>query len=160
MAAIFAQSAWHALRDPAQHEAVVAGYRLLPGWAVRPAAWGLPVLSGVAALLLLVPATAVTGAVLGLGLMGVFTAAIGVNVRRGRVDIDCGCGAASGQRISGALLTRNFVLAGALGCASLAPRGGIVDGLTLLSVLGGAGGATALYFAAGQLLANRAVLRA
>jgi len=160
MAVIFAQAAWHALRDVGAHAGSVAGYRLLPHWAVMAAAWALPLLSLVAAVLLVVPVAAHAGAVLGLALMGVFTAAIAVNLRRGRVHIDCGCGGAHGQRISGAVVVRNLLLLVLLGVAAGFPAVGVLDGVTLVGVGGGGLALAALYFASSQLLANHAAFSA
>lgn len=159
MAVIFAQAAWHALRDVGAHAGSVAGYRLLPHWAVMAAAWALPLLSVAAALLLVVPVAAHAGAVLGLALMGVFTAAMAVNVQRGRVHIDCGCGGAQGQRISGAVVVRNLLLLALLGVAVRFPAVGVLDGVALVGVAGGGLALAALYFAGSQLLANRAAFQ-
>jgi hypothetical protein len=160
MAVIFAQSAWHALHDVGAHGGRVAGYRLLPHWAVMPAAWALPVLSAAAAAMLLVPAAAFAGAALGLALMAVFTGAIAVNLRRGRVHIECGCGGAQGQRISAALVARNLILLAALVLAGWAPARGAIDGVALLGMAGSGAAMAALYFTASQLLANRAAFSA
>jgi hypothetical protein len=159
-AIIFAESAWHALRDPVRHVGVVANFKLLPGWTVPAAAWALPLLSAVAALLLPWYATARAGSVLGLVLMMLFTAAIFINVRRGRVHIDCGCGGAGGQHISAALVGRNLVLLVLLCAGLVLPVAGTVDAAAIVLTLGGAAGIASLYFAAGQLLANQAALRA
>jgi hypothetical protein len=160
MAAIFAQSAWHALRAPSLHEAAVAGYDLLPHWAVPAAARGLPLLSAAAAVLLLWPVSAMTGSVLGLALLTVFTAAIAINLRRGRIEIDCGCGGAAGQMISPGLVARNLLLLCVLGTALALPVSGGLDAASVTVLLGGGGGIAALYFTASQLLANAAALRA
>jgi hypothetical protein len=87
-------------------------------------------------------------------LLAVFTAAIWINLRRGRVHIDCGCGGA-GQRISHLLVVRNGLLVAGLAAAILAPAGGIGGGAAVVAG-GGAAALAALYFAAGQLMANRA----
>ena len=160
MAVIFAQAAWQALRDVGAHAGHVAGYRLLPEWAVWGVAWGLPLLSAVAAGLLVAPGFGRAGAVLGLGLMGLFTGAIAANVWRGRVHIDCGCGGARGQRISWALVERNAVLMAMLALAAGVSAQGPVGAAALVGMAGGGAAAAMLYFAAGQLLANRAAFGA
>jgi hypothetical protein len=158
MSIIFAQSAWHALRDPALHAARVAAYRVVPAWAATPAAWGLPLASAAAACMLLVPEMTHAGAALGLALMAAFTAVIAINVRRGRLYIDCGCGGAQGQRISGGLVARNVVLMAMLAAACAAPAAGGDLAAAVAMVAGGAALVT-LYFAASQLLANQAAFR-
>ena len=152
LAMILAQAGWHALRDQPAHAATIAAYRLLPGWAVAAAAWALPCLNLIAAALLLVPGLSPAGAALAALLLGLFTAAIAVNLWRGRVTIDCGCGGARGQTLSPALLVRNSMLLvlcplAGFAAAPLPPAPFALAGL--------AGAACAsLYFAASQLLAN------
>jgi hypothetical protein len=160
MAAILAQSAWHALRDLPRHESALAGYKLVPLAVLPIAAIGLPLLTLCAAVLLPWPATAHAGAALGLALMALFTASIAINLRRGRTHIDCGCGGAEGQHISRGLVARNIVLMALLTASLIAQSSGPADPMVLATGLGGAAGITALYFAATQLLANASAMRA
>jgi Methylamine utilisation protein MauE len=160
MAAIFAQSAWHALRDLPRHEAAVAGYKLLPSPAVPIAAIVLPLLTASAALLLPWPATAHAASALGIALMALFTASIAINLHRGRTNIDCGCGGAEGPHISQGLIIRNAALIALLAVSLIAQASSIADPMALVAELGGAAGIAALYFASTQLLANSAAMRA
>lgn len=110
---VFAHAALPKLGTPDTFEGVVANYRVLPSWLVRPAARGLPVLEiAIAAGLLLAPvrAYAAAGAV---ALLAVFAAAIAVNVLRGRLDIDCGCfRSETRQGIGWRYVVRNLFLVG------------------------------------------------
>ncbi len=160
LAVILAQSAWHALRDVPAHAAALAGYRLLPPALVPAAAWVLPLLTVAAALLLIVPEDSAAGAALGAALMLLFTGAIWINLRRGRLHIDCGCGGAQGQHISAGLVVRNVVLLAALAVASVASSHGTHDAAAVVCMAGGAASLGALYFTANQLIANRAAFRA
>ena len=160
LAAILAQSAWHALRDLPRHAAALAGYKLVPLPLLPAAAIALPLLTASAAALLPWPATAHTGAALAIALMALFTAAIAINLRRGRTDIDCGCGGAEGHHISPGLVIRNLTLIALLAEPLIAPATGAVDPMTVLTELGGAAGIVALYFTSTQLLANQAAMRA
>lgn len=160
MAAILAQSAWHALRDPARHEAAMAGYKLLPPASLPIAAIVFRLLTACAAVLLPWPATAHAASALGMILMALFTAAIMFNLQRGRTNINCGCGGAEGQHISHGLVVRNIVLMALLAVSLIAPASGRVEPMALVTELGGAASITALYFAATQLLANHAFMRA
>jgi hypothetical protein len=160
MALILAQSVWHALRDPVAHAGTVTAYRLAPDWAVVALAWCLPILSGVAASLLLLPATAHFGAMLAITLMLVFTLGIGINLYRGRVHIDCGCGSGTVQRISAALVVRNIVLLAVLAWTVLAPANGSADAPEIAVITLSAIALAAFYFAANQLLVNRTHIRA
>ena len=131
-------AAVHKLRDPRRFAATLAEYRLLP----QP-------LSG-AASMLLVGAELATVAALGadrrLGLaaaaalLGLYAAAIAINLARGRRHIDCGCaGPAARRPISGWLVARNLALAG-LALAALAPVAPRpllwIDGVTVAAATG------------------------
>jgi len=63
--------------------------------------------------LLLPTATRTWGALLAVGLLLLITAAVGLNVLRGRTHIDCGCGWGPEVPLGGGLLLRNLVLAAA-----------------------------------------------
>jgi hypothetical protein len=153
MAAIFALAALESLRDWAAYAAITVNYRVLPRNMAIVAACLLPALELLAALLLLAGVPA--GALLGLGLMWVFTAAVAINVWRGRTDIDCGCGGAAGQMLSWSLVVRNALLAVLLAGAAAAPRVGRLDSAALICIAGSALFLVTTYFSANQLLANR-----
>jgi hypothetical protein len=160
LACIFAQSALHALRDLATHTAIVKQYRLVPDALASFVAFLIPVTMLIAAVALLLPATASGAAGIGAALMVIFAAAIAVNLARGRDQIDCGCGGAPGQRLSAGLVVRNVILAMLLLGTTFAPTEGAVDATLVTGVLGGAGSFVAIYFATNALLHNRFVFRA
>jgi hypothetical protein len=155
---IFALSCAHMLRDSSAHRSIVAAYRLLPVWAVPIVATLLALANGGVAVLLLPSTTAQPASLAGATLLLVYAAAMQINVSRGRTDIDCGCGGAPGQRISTSLVVRNMVLALMLFAAALCPSPGVFDVIGMVTLVGGAASFAALYFAASQLLANRAAL--
>jgi hypothetical protein len=111
---IFVTAGAAKVRHRALLEGVVANYRILPPRLVAPVARLLPGLEIAVGLTLiaglgLVPALAATGVLLA------FAAAMAVNVRRGRLTIDCGCGLSHlRQHVSWALVVRNAVLAALL----------------------------------------------
>ncbi len=109
IACIFLTAAVGKLRHLTVFEGVLANYRLLPRWAVAPLHVLLPLAEiAVAVSLLIVPQVAAPSAAL---LLLVFAAAMAVNLRRGRRDIDCGCHqSALRQRLSWTLVWRNTVL--------------------------------------------------
>jgi hypothetical protein len=154
IAAIFALAALHAMREWAVFGGIVEQYHIAPRRLALIAARILPPLELSAAAALAMPATSGAGAVLGLCLMALFTAAIAVNLARGRVSIDCGCGGASGQKLSTGLVLRNLVIAFGLVVAWSAPREGAVDGAAAIGVIGASLALIALYFAANQLMTN------
>jgi hypothetical protein len=150
---ILASAAAHAARDLPGFAAIVANYRLAPLWASRAVAWALPPLQLLAAVLLLVWPPA--GCSLALALLALFTAAIAINVARGRTAIECGCGGAAGQLLSPALVLRNLVLVLLLAVAAAAPPAAPHDAASLVGMAGAAGFLVVTYFAAGQMIANR-----
>jgi hypothetical protein len=152
MAMIFVLACAHSLMDWPGYSASVVKYRLAPDWAARVIAWLLPPLQALAAgLLLVVP---LWGALLGLGLMALFTGAVGINMLRGRTDIDCGCGGASGQSLSWGLVLRNVVLGLCLAVVASVPGRAMVDAAAVVGVVGAALFLATTYFAANQMLAN------
>jgi uncharacterized membrane protein YphA (DoxX/SURF4 family) len=153
LASIFATAAVGKLRALDRFEGVVRNYRLLPDRLVRPVVHGLPLVELAAAAGLILPATRPLAAAALILLLLVFAAAMAVNLRRGRHDIDCGCHLGLlKQRISWALVARNLLLAGLasaliLGDGHARPLGGL-DGVT---VLAGTLSLLILYAAFGRL---------
>lgn len=98
------------LADRESFRDAVDNYRLLPAAANALVARALPLLEGLAGALLLPLATRALGAALALLVLTTVTAAIVVNLRRGRDRIDCGCGGALHTPLSRALVVRNALL--------------------------------------------------
>jgi hypothetical protein len=157
---ILGLAAIHSMREWAIFSAVVEQYRIGPRSMSRVASWVLPPLELVAAVALVLPATSFPGALLALGLMLLFTASIGINLARGRTYIDCGCGGATGQKLSRGLVIRNLVIVFGLAIAAAAPATGAVDAATTVCVIGASLALIALYFAANQLMTNLQALGA
>ena len=158
-ALVFTLGAVHKFKDRLKFEGALSAYELVPLGAVTALARTLPVLELAAALLVIATPTRPVGAALALVLLGTYTAAIAVNLARGRRDIDCGCGGSERETpLSGWLLFRNAWLM-LIAVAALAPIG--VRSLTwldLATALAAASVFTLLYQAAEQLLANRPAL--
>jgi hypothetical protein len=154
LAAIFGLAAIHAMREWAVFGAIVEEYRLVPRPLALIAARILPPLELIVAAALLLPTASRIGAVLGFCLMLLFTAAIIVNIARGRVSIDCGCGGADGQELSTGLVLRNVGLMVGLAIAGAAPSRGALDGVTAIVVICASLALIALYFAINQLMTN------
>jgi hypothetical protein len=153
VAAIFLVGALHKLRD-ANFVGIVAAYRLAPaGWA-SPLARALPLLELAAAVFLLWPAGATIAIMPALILLIATSAALAINLARGRSDLDCGCGGIRGQGISWAMVLRNGVvvllLLSAARPIALPPLG--IGGLLLM--LATATALTGFHFTASQLLVN------
>jgi hypothetical protein len=153
LAAVFAMAAFAKLRSLDEFVGVVHNYRVLPEFLVRPVAYALPPLEAAIALALLLEPTRSAGALGAAALLVVFALAMAVNLTRGRVEIDCGCFAATlRQRISWALVGRNVAL---IGLAVLAmPAGGVARVLTWLdavTIVAASSSSVLLYVAFTQL---------
>ncbi len=91
---------------------ILHNYRLLPEGVERPVAEMLPILELLLAFGLLLPPARPWAAIASALLLLLFAAAMGVNILRGRTEIDCGCfiGVVR-QRIGWSLVLRNLLLA-------------------------------------------------
>jgi methylamine utilization protein MauE len=112
LAALFAASTLHKLLALSEWPGVLRNYRLMPDVLSGAAAW--LILSGMAltAGALLWQPTRRLGAVTACLLLIIFGAAMGINIRRGRTAIDCGCfGSRLRQGIARWMVMRNGFLA-------------------------------------------------
>lgn len=106
LALVFLLAVVHKLKSPAAFKVTLKNYRLLPDSLLTPSMYAVIAteLLVVAALL----ANSLLGGVVAAGLMTVYTAAISINLIRGRRDIDCGCsGPAVRETLSAWLVVRN-----------------------------------------------------
>lgn len=160
-ALLLGPSAWRKVRGFDGFLAVLADYRLLPRWALRPVA--LAIVSGEGALAgmwlvspWLVEATILAGVGTAL-LMAAYGAAMTLNLLRGRSWIDCGCG--GGEQLSWILVVRNLVLTGfallPLAIVDTAPPkwADLAVSVPILAIAG------LLYLATRTLLENAAAMR-
>src|SRR5579863_3925117 len=134
-ALVFATAVGGKMRHRHELAGVVANYRLLPEGLAATAAWAIVGLECVVVLSLVSGVWLAAGAGLAIVLLVGFALAMGVNLARGRHEIDCGC-FQSGlrQRLSAALVARNFLLAALLSPILVAPAASAttlqwVDGL-------------------------------
>jgi hypothetical protein len=152
----------HKLSEFGRFRAVLADYRVMPGFIVPLVAAILPLVEiglGLAWLFadnIAVPAGATVA------LLVVYTGSIATNLLRGRVHISCGCGfgksTGADDALSWGLVLRNVVLLGAASAATLPVEQrtvGLLDYVTLVTALL----AAILLFAAGnQLIRNGAAI--
>lgn len=134
---VFGGAVLHKLREPRRFKAILRDYAVLPD-ALAPAAATLA-----AALELLVviglpfPGTRAAAGLVAAALLAVYSAAIGLNLARGRTEIDCGCSwGGAGQPISASLILRNaglLVGAALLGATPTIREAGLADALTALA---------------------------
>lgn len=158
---MFLFAAYHKLAEGPEFRATLYDYQILPPSLVPPASRIIPITELLLGGSWLVSyyqqtLTAIGSAIL----LGVYALAIGINLYRGRIHIDCGCGFGgkpdSEQFITGGLVFRNLILM-AIALISLLPATtrefGFGDYVTLVAVLLVS---TLLFAAANQLIANRA----
>lgn len=161
LAILFATAALHKARDLAAFRDSVRDYRIAPPKLAPTLASVLVGLESALVVLLLTLVFDPLGALVGLTLLGVYSAAIALNLARGRRHIDCGClGPAHRQPLSTWILARNALLA--LGPLVLlmpvAPRAG--SWVDEISVCGGVGVLVLIWNAAHQLGSAQSALRA
>ncbi len=152
---LFFAAASHKLHDMGDFRVVLATYRVLPDALIGFAAWvvvGVEVAVGIGVLLQRVEALVAAIALL-LG----YAAAMGLNIARGRRDIDCGCGGTA-QPLSLGLVARNAILALGTAIALLPSSERALHWLDFVSVIAATAVLGLLYAATNQLLAARARL--
>jgi len=111
---VFVMAGLSKLRHRQLFPGVVANYRLLPEALVTPVAALLP-LAELAIGITLIAGERLLAPVLAITLLLVFAVAIGINLRRGRRMIDCGCGQSHlRQTLNWGLVARNILLAAML----------------------------------------------
>ena len=159
IAVLLASAATHKVRAPARFARQLADYQLLPDSLVRPVARLVPLLELAIAFALLLPVSRGWAALSAASLLALYAAAIGINLWRGRRDIDCGCaGPDQAQPLRPVLLLRNSVLVVLALLASVAP---IARDMTLFDgfvTVAAAAVALLIYAAADGLLANSPLL--
>lgn len=153
-ALLFAWAAYLKLRDLRAFTAVLDHYELVPPVLLPVAARLVPLCEAAIAMLLLLPHNRASAAIMGSGMCLLYAVAIGVNLRRGRRDLDCGClGALKRRPISGWMFWRNLALAAALLiiCSPWSSRA--LNGIDLLTIGAGAVGIALLYVTLDSLMA-------
>jgi hypothetical protein len=163
-ALLFAHAAWHKWRAPADFAATLAAYRLLPPPLAAAGGYLVPLAESAIAIALCAPGARRDAALAGATLLVVYACAVGINLRRGRRDLDCGCtGPADRRPIAAWMVWRNLLLA-ALLLATATPWNvrplGPIDALTILA---GLVAAVVVYAAVdrllGQVMPRTAALR-
>ena len=154
-ALLLASAAIQKFRDLARFADIVAAYRVLPPALGRPAAWLIPCFEAAIALALVWQPIRNGAVMAAMALLIAYAACLGVNLRRGRRDLDCGCGPASDRRpIAAWMVWRNALLAAFLGIAALpwSPRS--LHLTDLLTIVGGLTVVVTLYAAADRLFGD------
>lgn len=142
LAILFASAGLHKLRQLPTFEALLAGYALLPPTTLWISARAVPLLELATAIALF--ASPGIGGTLALLLLLLYSAAIGLNLARGRTRIACGCSGTEELTLHPALLVRNatFLLVAGLATSESSSRAWqsldwftLVSGLATLALL-------------------------
>lgn len=155
LAIVFGASATIKFADFGEFRAAVENYRIVPESFATPVAAIVPIaeLTGAVGILILRSHDAAAANLL--ILLAVFTAAIVINLMRGRLHVDCGCfGPALRQPLSWWLPARNAILMALTAIAMLPTDDRAMTPLDLATVFFGAATVVVLYLAANYLLAN------
>ena len=155
LALVFGTSAAIKFADFSEFRGALENYRIVPEKLALPTAAIVPLGELGCAVGLLVPRFHVAAAMLLIFLVAIFTAAIGINMMRGRLYIDCGCfGPMLRQPLSNWLMVRNGVLMLLGAVAMLANHARAMTSLDVVTITLGASTMVLLYGAANYLLAN------
>jgi hypothetical protein len=155
MSLLFAVAAMHKIKSPLVFRTAMQEYRLLPPVFLVPASMLVMISETLAAALALIPATRPIGLSIMTVLLFIYAAGIGINLLRGRRDIDCGCnGPASKQMLSWWLVARNLLFLGLILLAMQPTNGRQFLWLDSLTVLFGVMVASGLYLSLNRLLAQ------
>ena len=135
LAATFARALSGKLRSPTEFASAIRGYELIPATLVGSFTALLLAIECLLVPTLLIPAFSNLSASAAAGLLCLYTLGIGINLVRGRRDIDCGCaGPRNRQNLHELLIVRNLVYAG-FALAAAMPTGtralGWLDDLTI-----------------------------
>ena len=130
---VFVRGLWHKLAEHGVFRVTLAEYGLLPERLVPSAALVITIAEAAVVAGLVMPATRPLAALSGAILLGLYAAAIAVNLRRGHVTLDCGCGG-PGYGLSWLLVARNGALIAAAALAAMPVSGrelGLADAAVL-----------------------------
>jgi uncharacterized membrane protein YphA (DoxX/SURF4 family) len=138
LAVVLVRAAGAKLWAPVAFAEAIHGYALLPAWPAleRAVAGGLLALEVTVGLALLVPSLGRGAALAGAAMLLLYTAAIVLNLARGRRDIDCGCaGPLRRTSLHEWLVARNVLYGFAALVAALPAGGRTVVWLDALTVV-------------------------
>ena len=108
---VFVLAGLRKCRAPTEFADTLANYRILPPGLTRQGVFLIPAAEIITGIALLIPVIVQLAALVAATLLCIYIAAIGINLLRGRRNIDCGCGGpAQKQRLSEWMLVRNGLL--------------------------------------------------
>ncbi|MFM1897654.1 MAG: hypothetical protein RLZZ385_2728 [Pseudomonadota bacterium] len=157
LALLFFMAANHKLKHFAHFQASLGAYEIVPQPLLPVVARTLPWLEMALVFLLLIPASRALAGAVAAALLVVYGLAMAVNLKRGRSEIDCGCGDAP-QTLSGWLLLRNALLACGAVIVALPVLDRSLAGLDLLLVVLFTAVLALFYLTVDELVRNHAAI--
>jgi len=152
-ATLFATAGLHKLRDLRRFDEVFTAYALGPRTGRLRTATLVPLLELAVTVGLLGGASRGYAALAGAALLIAYASAVAVNLRRGRWDLDCGCGGPSGERkIAPWMVWRNLALAAVLTAVLLPWSARSLTATDALTIGCGLVSASLLYLCLDRLL--------
>jgi len=152
---LFASAGIQKVRSLARFTEIFVAYRVLPGALGGRVAWLIPCLEVAIAIALLWEPIRRMAVIAAIAVLIAYASGMGLNLLRGRRDLDCGCGTARDRRaIAGWMVWRNLFLAAALGSAALPWSPRAVNSTDIVTVMGGLIVAVTLYAAVDRLLGD------
>ncbi len=116
----------------------------------------IPILELSAGLLLLIPPMRETGALIALSLLVFVTAAVVINLLRGRTELNCGCGGLEDEQpISWNLVLRNLTLAALVGFSFMGAAHSVFSWVDLVTIYASALAGYGIFAISNQLIANQ-----
>lgn len=156
VAALLASAASHKLRDWHAFNGIARAYQVVPAALVPAATASLALAELGLALALLLPPWRQLAALGVMLLMALYASLIGLNLWRGRRDIDCGCsGPGAAQPLRPVLLLRNLAIALLAGLAAWPMAERALGALDIFVVIAAGAVALLIHVAVDGLLANQ-----
>jgi hypothetical protein len=156
LALLLASSAVAKIKDSARFAAVLEAYEVMPRSFARVVAVVLPFIELAVAFGLFVTRFRSAAAAAAAGLLLIYGAAMGLNLARGRRDLDCGCEGFGRRRpIAPWMLLRNGLLICVAAVAGVPATARAIEWTDAFTIAGGLAAFVLIYFAADQLLASR-----
>jgi len=153
-ALLFASAALHKLLDLERNAEVIAAYAVVPSVLSRLAGL-VPLIELAIGIGLLVGAWRARAALAAALALVAYAAAIATNLRRGRLDLSCGCGGANDRRpIAAWMVWRNLALAMLVAVLLLPSASRRLDVTDALTILGGVLVLVLLYVSVDTLLSR------
>ncbi len=158
---LFVVAGWQKVRAPRYYAAVIGEYQLPLVVGNKAVAITIGLAELCTGILLLIPVSRELAAWFAALLLLIYALAIGINLLRGRMNIDCGCSgpAANKQKLSAWLLVRNGLLAVVAIAAGITPLSRELIWFDLAVIVLAVSLAFLVYAGTEQLIANSTRLR-